>query len=69
MTETRTFIGDAAAHVGDGWAGFHLGQRYELHVNYQDDGSVSLMLDHHVHVTPGAGLVLTVEQFEKWFAK
>ncbi|WP_286192480.1 hypothetical protein [Hymenobacter sp. BT559] len=29
-TETRTFIGESATIVGDGYAGFRLGRTYEL---------------------------------------
>ncbi len=67
--ERRTFVGEADTIVGDGWAGFQLGQCYELYVTYLGDGTVSILLDRPSHVTPGAGLVVTVEQFEKWFVK
>ncbi|TVT39601.1 hypothetical protein FNT36_18335 [Hymenobacter setariae] len=63
MTNTHTLIGETATAVGDGWAGFRVGQRYELHVKHREDGAVAIMLDHHGHVTPGAGLVITEEQY------
>jgi hypothetical protein len=69
MTETRTFVGETAGAVGDGYAGFRIGQQYQLSYTKEFD-EVRIVLDHHEHVSPGAGpLVLTVEQFEKWFRK
>ncbi|MGI4864611.1 MAG: hypothetical protein ACRYFZ_11875 [Janthinobacterium lividum] len=67
-TETRTFIGESGTQAFDGWAGFRIGQEYELHVE-RSDGDVFLMLAYHEHATPGAGLVMSEEQFEKWFRK
>jgi hypothetical protein len=67
--ERRTFVGETGTIVTDGWAGLRLGQPYELHVTRYDDDTVSIVLEYHAHVTPGAGLVVTVEQFEKWFVK
>jgi len=58
--ETRTFVGETASAVGDGYAGFRIGQTYGLQVERRDDGSVAIVLDHHAHVSQGAGpLVLT----------
>jgi hypothetical protein len=68
-TETRTFIGETASAVGDGYAGFRIGQEYQLTYSKEFD-EVRLVLDHHAHVSPGVGpLVLTSEQFEKWFRR
>jgi hypothetical protein len=68
-TETRTFIGETSTAVGDGYAGFRIGQTYQLQVEHRGE-TVAILLDHHEHVSPGAGpLVVTAEQFEKWFQK
>ena len=68
--ETRTFIGETSTAVGDGYAGFRIGQPYQLSYERRDDGTVAILLNHHEHVSPGAGpLVVTSEQFEKWFQK
>jgi hypothetical protein len=69
-TETRTFIGVSSTAVGDGYAGFRIGQRYPLTYERRDDGTVAILFDHHEHVSPSAGpMVLSNEQFEKWFRK
>jgi hypothetical protein len=69
-TETRTFIGETSTAVGDGYAGFRLNQPYQLTYERRDDGTVAIKLDHHEHVSPSAGpMVVTAEQFEKWFRK
>ena len=68
-TETRTFIGETGTQAFDGWAGFRVGQTYQLQVEHRGD-TVAIILNHHAHVSPGAGpLVVTSEQFEKWFKK
>jgi len=67
--ENRTFVGESATSVGDGYAGFRIGRSYQLQVEHRGD-SVAIVLDHHEHVSTGAGpLVLTSEQFEKWFKR
>jgi hypothetical protein len=69
MTETRTYVGDSHGHAFDGMAGFRIGQQYQLTYTKEFD-EVRIVLDHHEHVSPGAGpLVVSVEQFEKWFKK
>jgi len=51
------------------FAGFRIGQQYQLSYTKEFD-QVRIVLDHHEHVSPGAGtLVLTSEQFEKWSRK
>jgi hypothetical protein len=68
--ENRTFVGESATSVGDGYAGFRIGRTYELQVERRDDGTVAIVMDHHEHVSPGAGpLVVTQAQFEKWWVK
>jgi hypothetical protein len=68
-TETRTFVGETATAVDDGYAGFRIGQQYQLTYTKEFD-EVRIVLVHHAHVSPGAGpLVLTSEQFEKRFVK
>lgn len=50
----------------DGWAGFRVGQRYELEVSREFD-EVRIVL---AHGSAGAGpLVVTSEQYEKWWVK
>ena len=65
MTETRTFVGETAGAIGDGYAGFRIGRQYQLTYTKEFD-EVHLVLNHHEHVSPGAGpLVLTSKQFGK----
>ena len=69
MTETRTYVGEMSTMAFDGFAGFRIGQQYQLTYTKEFD-EVRIVLDHHEYVSPGAGpLVLTSEQFEKWFRK
>jgi hypothetical protein len=68
--ETRSFVGETATSVGDGYTGFRIGQQYQLTVEHLSNGIVAITLDHHEYVSPGAGpMVVSSEQFEKWFAK
>lgn len=68
-TETRTYVGESHGRAFDGMAGFRIGQQYQLTYTREGD-EVRIMLDHHEHVSPGAGpMVLTSEEFEKWFRK
>jgi hypothetical protein len=69
-TETRTFVGETAGAIGDGYAGFRIDRTYELTVEHRDDGNVAIVLNHHPYVSPGAGpLVITEAQYGKWFKK
>ena len=64
--ERRTFVGEMGTQAFDGWAGFRIGQSYQLRYTREFD-EVRIALD---HAGPGAGpLVVTVEQFGKWFVK
>jgi hypothetical protein len=66
MTETRTYVGEMSTQAFDGMAGFRLGQTYELSYTKEFD-EVRVTIPHG---SPGAGpLVVTVQQFEKWFRK
>jgi hypothetical protein len=67
--EHRTYVGETSTMAFEGWAGLRIDTCCELHVTYLGDGTVSIMLDHHKHVMPGVALVMTVEQFNKWFVK
>jgi hypothetical protein len=68
-SEIRTFVGETATSVGDGYAGFRIGRTYRLQVEHQGD-TVAIVLDHHEYVSTGAGpMVITQEQFAKWFLK
>lgn len=53
-TETRTFVGETSTAVGDGYAGFRIGQTYQLQVEHRGD-KLAIVLDHHEHVSPDAG--------------
>jgi hypothetical protein len=65
-TETRTYVGQTGTLGFDGMAGFRIGQRYELAYTREFD-EVRLQLPHG---SAGAGpLLLTVDQFERWFEK
>jgi len=44
--ENRTFVGESATSVGDGYAGFRLGRQYKLQVEHRGD-TVAIALDHH----------------------
>jgi len=44
-TETRTFVGETGTQVYDGWAGFRIGQAYELHVEHRADSTVAAGAD------------------------
>lgn len=69
-TETRTFIGETSTIVSDGYAGFRIGRTYQLEVEHRVDDTVAITLNHHEHVSPGAGpMVITEEQYGKWFVK
>lgn len=64
-TKTRTFVGESATSVGDGYAGFRIGQTYQRQVEHRGD-TVAIALDHHKHVSPGAGpMGVSSEQCEK----
>jgi hypothetical protein len=55
-----------SGHAFDGFAGFRIGQPYQLSYTKEFD-EVRIVLPHG---SPGAEpLVLTSEQFEKWFRK
>jgi hypothetical protein len=69
-TENRTFVGETSTAVGDGYVGFRIGKTYKLQVEHRDDSAVAIVLDHHEHVSPGAGpLVVTQAQFDTWFKR
>jgi hypothetical protein len=65
--ETRTFVGETATSVGDGFTGFRIGQSYQLRYRVRKDGNVAVALDHAPQ--EGRELIVTSEQFEKWFRK
>jgi hypothetical protein len=63
---TRTYVGETSTSAFDGFAGFRLGKTYQLRYTKEFD-EVRIELPHG---SPGAGpLVLSVEQFDKWFKK
>lgn len=65
-TETRMFVGDTATHAFDGYAGFRIGQLYQLRFT-RDDDQVAIELDHGA---PGAfQLVVSEAQFAKCWVK
>jgi hypothetical protein len=64
--ERRTFVGETATQAFDGFAGFRIGKSYQLRYTREFD-KVRVELD---HASPGAGpLVVSVEEFNKWFVK
>lgn len=65
ITETRTFIGDDSARE---FAGFVIGQRYQLTYEQRPSGTVAV---HMVAAQPVMGrvLVVTWEQFERWWVR
>ena len=59
-TENRTFVGETGTQAFDGFAGFRVGQSYQLRHTREFD-EVRIEMDH-----AGAGLVVvSVEQFGK----
>lgn len=67
LTETRTFVGESATAVGDGYAGFRRGRQYQL--RYERDGDqVRVLLDHE-HCAPGLSSEMSAAQFERWLRK
>jgi hypothetical protein len=64
--ERRTYVGESGTMAFDGYAGFRMGQSYQLRYTREFD-EVRIALDHAVI----AGLIITlkVEQFNKWFVK
>jgi hypothetical protein len=68
-TETRTYVGEMSTMTFDGWAGFRIGQQYQLTYTKEFD-EVRLVPDHHKYVSPSAEpMVPTSAQFEKWSKK
>jgi hypothetical protein len=68
-TETRTFIGKSGTPAFNGCSGFRIGQQYQLRIERQDDSTVAIGLD-HAHYAPGVKpMVVSSDQFEKWFKR
>lgn len=60
------FVGETAGQIFDGFAGFRVGQVYELHFT-RAGHQVAIELEHG---SPGAGpLVVSAEQFAKWWVR
>jgi hypothetical protein len=64
--ERRTYVGETAVGAFDGFAGFRIGQSYQLRYTREFD-EVRIALDHAA--TPGLVSTMTVENFNKWFVK
>jgi hypothetical protein len=65
-SERRTFVGETGTRAHDGMAGFVIGREYQLSYTREFD-EVRIKIPHG---SPSAGpLVLSVEQFGKWFKK
>jgi hypothetical protein len=60
--ERRTFVGETGTMAFDGYAGFRMGQSYQLRYTREFD-EVRIALDHAA--TPGRILTLKAEQFDK----
>ena len=65
--ERRTHVGETSTSALDGFSGFYLGKSYQLRYTVRDDGTIGIALDH----APAEGrvLVVTKEEFGKWFVK
>jgi hypothetical protein len=67
--ERRTYVGETAASTQaiDSFCGFRIGQSYLLRYRVRVDGTIGIALDHAP--TEGRVLVVTKQQFGKWFVK
>lgn len=65
-TETRIYVGDTGTAMVDGWAGFRLGQLYQLHVERREQGVVIITPNGQAIHSPGP-LILSEAQFDKGF--
>jgi hypothetical protein len=45
-TSIRTFIGQTETQFFDGYAGFRIGQTYQLRYRITKDGTVKIAMDH-----------------------
>jgi hypothetical protein len=64
--ERRTYVGETSTSAFDGWAGFRIGQSYQLRYTREFD-EVRIALDHAAQQE--RVLTIIVEQFKKWFVK
>jgi hypothetical protein len=67
--ERRTYVGETAAGTQaiDGFCGFRIGESYSLRYTVRVDSTIGIALDHAS--TEGRVLVVTKQQFEKWFVE
>lgn len=63
-TETRTFVGEMSTGIGDGYAGFRIGQTYTG--TPQNGGTVRVATK---GALPGNGITLKPNEWERWFRK
>jgi hypothetical protein len=69
-TEIRTFVGEVTIGGSDGWVGFYVNKTYQLQVHYRKDGNVGIKMNQPEQANLGLVLlVVTQEQYEKWFRK
>ncbi|MGI4834617.1 MAG: hypothetical protein ACRYFK_14270 [Janthinobacterium lividum] len=66
-TETRTYVGQTGTQAFDGFAGFRLGQVYEL--RYERRGGQVAVALVHPHGVEGLELLVSEGEFERWFRK
>jgi len=66
-TETRTFVGETATAIGDGYAGWRLGRQYQVRYRQTEDGRVAVALDHEHCRDRGLEMTVSEGQFGKWF--
>jgi len=66
-TVTRTFIGQPETRFFDGYAGFRIGQTYQLRYRTAEDGTVKIAMDHVGQ--PLAEVGVTAELFEEWWVE
>lgn len=63
---SRTYVGETGTQAFDGWAGFRIGQSYDLTITRHENGDVDITLDHEGRERD---LTLTADQWERWFKK
>jgi hypothetical protein len=65
--ERRSYVGETGTSAFDGFAGFRMNKSYQLRYTMREDGNVGIAFDHVP--TEGRMLLVTKEQFGRWFVK
>jgi hypothetical protein len=66
-TETRTFIGQEPGSSTESFAGFRVGQAYDLRYTVLQDGRIAIEPDHVLLAT--LPFAFEAVEFKKWFKK